>query len=77
MATKKTFEKSLATLEEITSDLENGALSLDDSLKKFSEGIKLADFCNKKLDEAQAQIDILQHKDGEITREPFVAQEET
>jgi exodeoxyribonuclease VII small subunit len=73
---KKTFEKSLETLEEITNDLENGELSLDDSLKKFTEGIKLAEFCNKKLAEAQSQIDILQNKNDEIVQVPFANRDE-
>ncbi len=73
---KKTFENSLKTLEEITTDLESGELSLDDSLKKFDEGIKLAEYCNKKLDEAQAKVDILQsNRHGEIINTPFSAHE--
>ena len=73
---KKTFENSLETLEQITKDLENGELSLDDSLKKFDEGIKLAELCNKKLNEAQTKIDILLNKDGTATEEPFTDQDE-
>ncbi len=71
---KKSFESSLKTLEEITRALETGELSLDDSLKKFDEGIKLAELCNKKLDEAQAKIDILLNKNDSITAEPFNSQ---
>ncbi len=70
---KKTFETSLETLEQITNELENGELSLDDSLKKFDEGIKLAEFCNKKLNEAQGKIELLLHKDGELERTTFLA----
>lgn len=66
---KKTFESSLARLEEITRELENGDLTLENSLKKFDEGIKLADFCNTKLTEAKAKVEILLDKDG--TRKPF------
>ncbi|MFW8601350.1 exodeoxyribonuclease VII small subunit [Desulfobacterota bacterium M19] len=68
---KKSFESSLQTLEEITRALESGELSLDDALKKFDEGIKLAELCNKKLDEAQAKIDILLNKNDSIIVEPF------
>lgn len=68
---KKTFEAALTRLEEITRELEEGNLSLEDSLKKFDEGIKLADFCNKKLSEAKAKVEILLQKDGEIKAEPF------
>ncbi len=71
---KKSFESSLKTLEEITRALESGELSLDDSLKKFDEGIKLAELCNKKLDEAQAKIDILLNKNDSIIAEPFNSQ---
>lgn len=68
---KKTFETALKRLEEITSELEQGELSLEDSLKRFDEGIKLADFCNKKLSEAKAKVEILLKRDDEITTEPF------
>ncbi len=68
---KKTFESALSRLEEITQELEDGNLDLEDSLKKFDEGIKLADFCNKKLTEAKTKVEILLQKDGELKTEPF------
>ncbi len=68
---KKTFESALSRLEEITRDLEDGDLSLENSLKKFDEGIKLADFCNQKLTEAKAKVEILLNKDGEFKTAPF------
>lgn len=68
---KKTFEAALGRLEQITKDLEDGDLSLEDSLKKFDEGIKLADFCNQKLTEAKAKVEILLNKDGELKTVPF------
>ena len=68
---KQTFEESLEKLEQITREMENGDLSLEASLKKFDEGIRLADFCTKKLDEAQKRIDILINKDGVLSAEPF------
>ncbi len=71
---KKSFESSLKNLEEISRALESGELSLDESLKKFDEGIKLAELCNKKLDEAQAKIDILLNKNNSIGVEPFNSQ---
>ncbi len=63
---KKTFEDALERLENITQELEDGDISLDASLKKFDEGIKLAEFCNKKLDEAQGKVDILLKKNGAL-----------
>lgn len=68
---KKTFEEALAGLEQITKDLEDGNLSLELSLKKFDEGIKLAEFCGKKLEDAQQKVEILQQKDGKLTASPF------
>ena len=68
---KKTFEESLSRLEEISRELEDGELTLEDSLKKFEEGMNLVKFCNKKLDESQQKIDILLEKEGVLSQEPF------
>jgi len=70
---KKSFEEALALLEEITRELEDGELSLEKSLKKFDEGIKLAEFCGHKLEEAQKHVDILLKKEGKIVSVPFAA----
>lgn len=68
---KKTFESALQRLEEITRELEEGELSLETSLKKFDEGIKLADFCNEKLTEAKAKVEVLLKKDSGLSTEVF------
>lgn len=68
---KKTFETALSRLEQITEELENGELSLDASLKKFDEGIKLADYCNSQLAEAKTKVEILLEKNGQLETEPF------
>ena len=44
------FEDALKNLEKIVEDLEGGELSLDKSLARYEEGIKLVKFCQKKLD---------------------------
>jgi exodeoxyribonuclease VII small subunit len=69
---KKIFEDSLAKLEKITEELESGDLSLEESLKKFEEGVKLAEFCNSKLDEAQQKVTLLLKKDGARIEVGFV-----
>ena len=75
MATEK-FETSLKKLEEIVRRLEGGALSLDDSLKAFEEGVKHAAFCSRKLDEAERKVEVLlKRKDGTFAREPFEQEE--
>ena len=68
---KKTFEEALVRLEEITRELEEGDLSLEKSLKKFDEGIKLAEFCNAQLSDAKAKVEILLEKDGKLEASPF------
>ena len=68
---KKTFEEALARLEEITRELEDGDLPLEISLKKFDEGIKLAEFCSAQLAEAKAKVEVLLEKDGRLTTAPF------
>jgi len=72
------FEKALEKLEKIVSDLETGQLSLDDSLKKYEEGIKLSRLCSKNLEEAQSKIEILMKKaNGSLEKEPFEAGSDT
>lgn len=73
MATKsKSFEESIARLEEIVKLLESGAASLDDSINLYSEGVKLIADCNKKLDETERKIKLLTvNKDGECSESDF------
>jgi len=66
------FEKDLERLEEIVSALEEGELPLDDALKRFEEGIKLAKRCEKALSEAEKKIEILtKNADGKLEAQPF------
>ena len=58
------FEKALSELEEIAIRLEDGELGLDDSIKEFEKGIKLARICHEKLEEAERKIEILQKGDS-------------
>jgi exodeoxyribonuclease VII small subunit len=59
---KKSFEDELEKLEKITKELEEGDLSLEESLKHFDEGVKLAEYCNSKLNDAQRKVEILLKK---------------
>lgn len=56
---KLTYEEAMTRLETIVKSLEQDTLSLEDSLKLFEEGTKLAGFCNKTLDEAELKITTL------------------
>jgi exodeoxyribonuclease VII small subunit len=69
---KKNFELSIEHLEKIVSELESGDLSLEDSLKKFEEGIKLSKACSKMLDETEKRILMLiKENDGSLSETPF------
>lgn len=63
----KSFEESVARLEEIVRMLENGTATLDESLKLYEEGIALVRVCNQKLDSAEKKIKVLtETPDGSI-----------
>ena len=47
------FESSLNKLEQIVTKLEDGDISLEDSVKSFEEGIGLVKECQKQLSEAE------------------------
>ena len=59
MATDKKFEEMMQELEQISQDLEKGDLSLDESMKKFEEGIALSKKCSEILETAEKKIKIL------------------
>jgi exodeoxyribonuclease VII small subunit len=68
---KKSFEDALGKLEDITKKLEEGELSLEDALKHFDEGVKLAEYCNSKLSSAQRKVEILLKKDDSLEHVAF------
>ena len=65
------FEEALQKLETIVEDLESGELSLENSLKSFEKGIKLARQCQEKLSKAQLQVQKLIEEDGELKTTPL------
>lgn len=71
MAEKK-FETALARLEEIVQALEKGDLPLEQSLKLFEEGVRLARYCTRRLDEAERKVEILlKDREGNLKPQPF------
>lgn len=63
------FEKSMEDLEKIAKELEKDDLSLDESIKKFEEGMNLSKNCKEILDNAEKKITILiddNEKDFEV-----------
>lgn len=51
-----TYEQAYKRLEEIVNKLENGSVPLEESMKLFEEGTKLANFCNSKLNAAEQKF---------------------
>ena len=57
----KDFESALKELEALVLDMENGDLSLEDSLAAYKRGMELSVFCQKKLEDAELQIKVLEN----------------
>ncbi len=51
-----TYEQAYKRLEVIVEKLENGSVPLEESMKLFEEGTKLANFCNSKLNAAEQKF---------------------
>lgn len=71
MASKKTrFEESMKRLEEIVAELERGEFTLEESIKKFEEGVKLGKICRELLEKAEEKIKVLvEDEEGKIREE--------
>jgi len=64
----KTFETSLNELEHIVKQLEDGDIPLEDSLKLFENGVRLARACRERLSNAERRIEVLMKEaDGSIS----------
>lgn len=53
------FEETMQELEKIVQELEKGDLNLDDSIKKFEEGMKLSKSASDYLEKAEKKITVL------------------
>ena len=75
MARKKlenlTFEESLIELETIVQNMENGELSLEESMQLFERGLNLSQLSQVKLQDAEQKIQILLEKNGNNQLENF------
>ncbi|RAL26556.1 exodeoxyribonuclease VII small subunit [Thermoflavimicrobium daqui] len=70
------FEKAIERLEEVVRLLEKGDVPLEEAIRLFDEGMKLAGACNQKLEWAEQQIEMLVQENGEWIRKPFLSEEE-
>jgi len=66
------FEESLAELEQVVERMEQGKLSLEETLKLFERGIQLTRSCQKALQDAEQKVQILAEEDGESTLKAVV-----
>lgn len=68
----KSFEQNMQRLEQIVRAMERGEVSLEESLKLFTEGTELVRSCGKLLDEAELQVKkISASADGTPVEEAF------
>ncbi len=65
------FEQALSDLEQLVEAMEQGDLSLEESLKQFETGIALASSCQQSLQKAEQKVEQLIEKNGELLTKDF------
>ncbi len=71
-AVEESYDAIVARLERVVSELESGQLTLEQSIEKFAEGIRLARDASRKLDDAEKRVELLvRGADGEDETVPF------
>ncbi|MCU7835824.1 MAG: exodeoxyribonuclease VII small subunit [gamma proteobacterium symbiont of Taylorina sp.] len=68
------FETSFNELEKIVDKLENGQLSLEQSLDNFERGIHLTQSCQNALSNAQQKVQILLEKNDQASLKDYERQ---
>lgn len=68
---EKQFEEYITELEKIVNDLENGSMSLDDSIKNFEKGMEVSKKCSEILENAEGKITKMIKENGELKEESF------
>ncbi len=62
----KKFEEKVSDLEKIISTLENGEVDLDESIKKYTEAMKLIKECDEELKNVEKNVNKLVAENGEL-----------
>ena len=65
------FEEDLKKLQKIVEELSSGKITLGESLKKYEEGVRLAQSCSQTLSAAQRKVELLMKKDDKFDLEKF------
>ena len=60
------FEEKLEKLESIVKELEEGNVDLDDAINKYTEAMKIAKECSKKLDDATKAVNKILNAEGNL-----------
>lgn len=68
-AKKIDFEASLSQLEELVDQMEEGELTLEESLKAFEAGMKLTRECQQALQDAEQKVEVLMKQGDELVAE--------
>ena len=71
------FESALKELENIVEHMEQGDMSLEQSLKEFEKGINLTRTCQTALKEAEQKVQVLVEKSGQAELQPFKTEDES
>ena len=58
-AEEETYDALVARLERVVGELESGQLTLEQSIERFAEGVRLAKDASRKLDEAEKRVEML------------------
>lgn len=71
MREKQSFEEDMKRLQKIVEELSSGKLALEESLKKYEEGVRLTRSCSATLNEAQRKVELLMKSDAKFSLEKF------
>lgn len=66
------FEAALAELENLVSQLEQGELSLEETLQRFEQGVNLVKNCQTTLQRAEQKVEQILERNGRLEIQPFV-----
>ena len=73
----KDFETALAELDALVRKLEDGDLSLEQSLALYERGVQLSRFCHARLEEAERRIEVLTDRGDLKPAPPALSQDDT
>ncbi len=69
---EETYDALVTRLERTVAELEAGQLSLEQSIEKFAEGVRLARDASRKLDDAERRVEqLVRTADGDEEAVPF------